>query len=84
MREAGPDTVAIVYVAGLGVQHDSESYLLPADAVIQRESDVPLAGLRLNDLTRALGAIPSRAKVILLDVSRPHPFADVGVRSGPA
>jgi uncharacterized caspase-like protein len=84
VREAGPDTVAIVYLAGLGLQHDSESYLLPVDAVVQRESDVPLAGLRLNDLTRALGAIPSRAKVILLDVSRPHPFADVGapVRAG--
>lgn len=84
VRDAGPDAVAVVYVAGVGLQHDSDSYLLPTDAVIQRESDVPLAGIRLNDLTRALGAIPSRAKVILLDVSRQHPFADVGppVRAG--
>ncbi|PTM61504.1 caspase family protein [Phreatobacter oligotrophus] len=84
VRDAGPDAVAVVYLSGVGLQHDSDSYLLTTDAVIQRESDVPLAGIRLNDLTRALGAIPSRAKVILLDVSRQHPFADVGppVRAG--
>ena len=84
LREAGPDTVAVVYLSGLGLQHESDSYLLPSDAVIQGESDVPIGGIRLNDVVRALAAIPSRAKLVLLDVSRQHPFADVGapVRPG--
>ncbi len=84
LREAGPEAVAVVYLSGLGVQHESDSYLLPSDAVIQGESDVPIGGIRLNDVVRALAAIPSRAKIVLLDVSRQHPFADVGapVRPG--
>ncbi len=84
LREAGPDAVVVVYLSGLAVQHESDSYLLPSDAVIQGESDVPIGGVRLNDLVRALAAIPSRAKLVLLDVSRAHPFADVGapVRPG--
>jgi uncharacterized caspase-like protein len=84
LREAGPDAVAVVYLSGLGLQHESDSYLLPSDAVIQGESDVPIGGIRLNDVVRALAAVPSRAKLVLLDVSRQHPFADVGtpVRPG--
>jgi uncharacterized caspase-like protein len=84
LREAGPDTVAVIYLSGLGLQHESDSYILPSDAVIQRESDVPIAGLRLNDIVRALASVPARAKLVLLDLSRQHPYAAVGepVRPG--
>jgi uncharacterized caspase-like protein len=78
LREAGPDSVAIVYLSGVGLQHDSDSYLIPADTVVERESDVPIGGLRLADLTRALAAVPSKAKVVLLDMSHQHPFTNVG------
>ena len=38
----GPDTIALVYYAGHGVQVDGENYLVPVDARISREADVPL------------------------------------------
>ncbi|QCK86772.1 hypothetical protein E8L99_13910 [Phreatobacter aquaticus] len=84
VREAGPDSIAFVYVSGLGLQHDSESYLIAADTAVERESDIPIGGIRILDITRALAAIPSKAKVVLLDLSREHPFANVGqpVRPG--
>ncbi|CEJ12691.1 Caspase domain protein [bacterium YEK0313] len=83
-RQAGPDAVVLVYIAGLGLQHDSDSYLLPSDAVIDRESDVPIAGLRLADLSRALGSVPGKVRVLLLDVSAQHPWIAIGqpVRAG--
>ena len=84
VREAGPDSIAFVYVSGLGLQHDGESYLIAADTAVERESDIPIGGVRILDITRALSAIPSKAKVVLLDVSREHPFGNVGqpVRPG--
>lgn len=83
-RQAGPDAVVLVYIAGLGLQHDSDSYLMPSDAAIDRESDVPIAGLRLADLSRALGSVPGKVRLLLLDVSAQHPWVAVGqpVRAG--
>ncbi|WP_204307333.1 caspase family protein, partial [Enterobacter hormaechei] len=31
VREAGPDSIIFVYLSGLGLQHDSDSYLIPSD-----------------------------------------------------
>jgi uncharacterized caspase-like protein len=78
LREAGPDSVAIVYLSGLGLQHDSDSYLIPSDTVIEREADVPIGGVRIADIARAIASVPSKAKVILLDLSHEHPFVNVG------
>src|SRR5438477_11515469 len=39
---AGPDTVAFVYFAGYGLQLEGENYLVPVDANIARDSDVPV------------------------------------------
>src|SRR5438445_413993 len=41
-RASGPDTVALVYFAGHGLQFEGENYLVPVDARIARDSDVPL------------------------------------------
>src|SRR3954467_7536975 len=37
---AGPDTVALVYFAGYGLQFEGENYLVPVDARLNRDSDV--------------------------------------------
>src|SRR6516162_1784952 len=38
---SGPDTVAFVYFSGYGLQLEGENYLVPIDASISRDSDVP-------------------------------------------
>ena len=53
-QNAGPDTSAVVYVSGHGVQLEGENYLVPVDARIARDSDVPIEGFRLSDLMRSL------------------------------
>ncbi|WP_163616562.1 caspase family protein, partial [Klebsiella pneumoniae] len=54
---SGPDTVAFVYFAGHAVQFDGENYLVPVDARIGHAGDVPLAAIRLTDLTKPLAAL---------------------------
>ena len=50
----GRDTVALVFYAGHGLQVDGENFLVPIDARIQREADVPLQAMRLADVMNAL------------------------------
>src|SRR5215510_15157037 len=40
----GPDTVALLFYAGHGLQVDGENFLVPIDARIQREADGAAAG----------------------------------------
>src|SRR5271165_1959575 len=38
---AGPDAVALIYLAGFGLQYNGENYFVPVDADIQHDVDVP-------------------------------------------
>jgi Caspase domain len=70
----GPDTVALIYYAGHGLQVDGENFLLPIDVSALHEADIPLRGVRLNDLLNALASVPSKTRIIMLDACRDNPF----------
>ena len=72
---AGPDAVALVYLAGIGLQFNGENYFVPVDADIQRDVDVPLQAIRISDFTQPLASLPGRVKIIILDAARQNPFA---------
>jgi caspase domain-containing protein len=78
----GRDTVALVYYAGHGVQVDGENFLVPVDAHVEREADVPLQAVRLADLMNALAAVPSKTRIVLLDACRDNPFSEINKTSG--
>jgi hypothetical protein len=75
IAKKGPDTVALVYYAGHGVQVDGENFLIPVDAKIERESDIAIAAVRLADVMNALASVPSRMRIVILDACRNNPFA---------
>ena len=75
---AGPDAVALVYLAGFGLQFEGENYFVPVDADIQRDVDVPLQAIRISDFTQPLAALPGRVKIVILDAARQNPFARGG------
>ncbi len=75
---AGPETVALVYLSGYGLQLEGENYLVPVGARINRDSDVPIEALRLSDFTRSLAALPLRARIVVFDGARADPFANSG------
>src|SRR5487761_2745484 len=66
---SGPDTVALVYYAGHGLQIDGENYLVPVDVDPKREADIPLQAVRLNDLMNTLGELPTRMRIFMLDLA---------------
>ncbi|HEY1365001.1 MAG TPA: caspase family protein [Xanthobacteraceae bacterium] len=80
--EKGPDTVALVFYAGHGLQVDGENFLVPVDAHITREADVPLQAMRLADLMNALSAVPSKTRIVILDACRNNPFSAINKTTG--
>src|SRR5215471_16643315 len=74
VESAGPDAIAFIYFSGYGLEFEGENYLVPIDARLARESDIPLEAIRISDLTHSLAAAPARAKIVVLDASRPLPF----------
>jgi len=78
----GPDTVALVFYAGHGLQIDGENYLVPVDADPKREADVPLQAVRLNDVLNTLNSVPSKMRILLLDACRNNPFPAISGSAG--
>jgi len=78
----GPDTVALLFYAGHGLQIDGENYLVPVDVDPKRETDIPLQAVRLNDVMNTLGALPTRLRVVMLDACRNNPFPALGTSTG--
>src|SRR6266853_2284364 len=70
----GPDTVALVFYAGHGMQIDGENYLVPVDVDPKRETDIPLQAIRLNDVLNTLSSVPINTRILLLDACRNNPF----------
>ena len=79
---SGPDTVALVFYAGHGLQIDGENFLIPVDLDPKREADVPLQAVRLNDLLNTLGASHTRMRILMLDACRNNPFPALNGTTG--
>jgi uncharacterized caspase-like protein len=75
---AGPDTVAFIYVSGYGLQLEGENYIVPIDAKIARDADVAAEAVRVSDYTRPLAALKLKASIVVLDAARVNPFAKSG------
>ncbi len=77
--QASPaDTVAVVYLAGYGIQLAGENYFIPVDSTVNRDTDIPIEGLRVSDYTRELASVPLKASVFVLDAARQQPFVEGG------
>lgn len=73
----GPNTVAMVYYAGHGVQLAGENYLVPVDAKVSNPTELVNNSVRLVDVMSTLEAIPSRMRIVILDACRNNPFPNV-------
>ena len=77
VAEHGPDTVAMIYYAGHGVQVAGENYLIPVDARISTPTDLINNSIRLVDVMATLESIPSRLRIVMLDSCRNNPFPSI-------
>lgn len=78
----GPDTVALVFYAGHGLQIDGENYLVPVDIDVKREADIPIQAVRLNDVLNTLNSVPSKMRILMLDACRNNPFPEINRTAG--
>ena len=78
VQDLEPGSTVAVYLAGHGVQLEGENYLLPVDARIERDVDVPIEGFRVSDLVRSLERSPAQARVIVADMARDYPLGSAG------
>ena len=73
--KAAQADVAVIYYAGHGVQVGGTNYLLPADAVLEREHDLVYEALPL-DLVLSEVSQAQKLGIILLDACRNNPFVE--------
>jgi len=72
----GDKAVALLYFAGHGVQVNGENYLVPVDARIGSEADVPLQAVRFADIMDTLEQSGKKTRLVFLDACRNNPFGD--------
>ena len=66
--------IGVVYYAGHGIEVDGTNYLIPVDAVLERDTDVEDESLALDRFLRVLEPV-KRLRLVILDACRDNPFA---------
>jgi len=68
------DSVVMLFFGGYGVQAGRESYMIPVDATIWKESDVRREGVSIESVLEVMKDQGARAKLVVLDASRRNPY----------
>ncbi|MCK1723291.1 caspase family protein [Bradyrhizobium sp. 141] len=68
------DTVVMLFFGGYGVQAGRQSYMLPVDAVIWKESDVRRQGVSIDGVLDMMKEQGAKAKLVVVDASRRNPY----------
>ncbi len=76
LRKGG---IGLFYYAGHGLQVKGLNYLVPVDAEIERQADVGLRTIGVNDVLDQMEEARNRINVVILDACRNNPFP-VGAR----
>jgi uncharacterized caspase-like protein len=69
-----PGAVVMLFFGGYGVQSGRESYMIPIDATIWKESDVRHEGMSVETVLDVIKERGARAKLVVLDASRRNPY----------
>ena len=70
----GPDTTALMFFSGFGIQAGRESYMIPVDAQIWKEIDVRRDGLSIESVLGAMKESGAKVKLAVIDASRRNPY----------
>jgi uncharacterized caspase-like protein len=67
-------SVVMLFFGGYGVQVGRESYMIPVDATIWKESDIRRDGFSVETVLDMMKAQGARAKLVVIDASRRNPY----------
>ena len=73
-KKLTPDTVALFYYAGHGIQRDGKNYLIPVNADIKEAYELEDAGMDLNIVLQAFGEVKPKLAIAFIDACRDNPF----------
>ena len=68
------DSVVMLFFGGYGIQVGRESYMIPVDAAIWKESDVRRNAISVESVLEMMKASGARAKLVVIDASRRNPY----------
>jgi uncharacterized caspase-like protein len=68
------DTVVMLFFGGSGIQVGRESFMIPVDAAIWKESDVRRSGVSIEQALDAMTEKGAKAKLVVVDASRRNPY----------
>ena len=69
-----PGSVVMLFFGGYGVQVGRESYMIPVDAAIWKESDIRRDGVTIESVLDAMKEQGAKAKLVVVDASRRNPY----------
>ena len=69
-----PQSVVMLFFGGYGVQAGRQSYMIPVDAAIWKESDVRRQGVSVESVLGTMKQKGARAKIAVIDASRRNPY----------
>ena len=69
-----PDSVVMLFYGGYGIQAGRESYMIPVDATIWKESDVRRNGVSIESVLEVMKEQGACAKLVVLDAARRNPY----------
>ena len=73
-RKADAANWAVIYYAGHGIEIGGTNYLIPVDAKLETDRDVPFEAISLDQVQNAIEGA-HKLKLIVLDACRDNPFA---------
>ncbi len=65
----------LFYFAGHGLQLNGENYIVPVDAMIEKEQDVELEAVNLKRVLGEMDYAQNDLNIVILDACRNNPFA---------
>ncbi len=83
--QADGSDIAMIYYAGHAIEGQGKNWLIPTDARLETEYDLPYEAINLDRLLEAVSG--SRVRMLVLDSCRNNPFGNSwrrGVRAVPA
>jgi len=69
-----PDSVVMLFFGGYGVQVGRESFMIPIDATIWKETDIRREGVSVEQVLDVMKSQGARAKLVVIDASRRNPY----------
>ncbi|MEA2836087.1 MAG: hypothetical protein QOD89_637 [Bradyrhizobium sp.] len=69
-----PESVVMLFFGGYGIQVGRQSYMIPVDAAIWKESDVRRQGVSIESVLMTIKERGARARIAVIDASRRNPY----------